>query len=182
MAAKANESTKKQKPTEVGDPNLLKQGKENNILAWKDYIKRESGQEYGFLANLFDTNGEIYVPPAVTAEDYTPLYAEGAEHVNAAVLGRLREGAEIARNKQVSALKANKPKLYATMKKNISSSSWELIRQHANFSGNEASKDPHELWRIILATHLTERNGQSAAMKLIEKSNVERAFSMFRQK
>ena len=182
MAAKVGDSIKRTKPNEVGDPNFLKQGKDNNVLAWKEFMKRETGEEYGFLANLFDTNGEIYVPPAVTAADYTPLYAVDAEHVSATVLGRLREGAEIARNKQVSTLKANRPKLYATMKKSISSSSGELIKQHADFAGNEASKDPHELWRIILATHLTERNGQSAAMRLIDKSNAENAFLAFRQR
>ena len=157
----------------------------NNILSWKHDMKTMALEEFGYLANLFDNDGTVvYVPSAVREADYAPLIDpnEALPDMTPAALGRLREKAEEDRNKDVRQLRKDRPKLFALMHKNISIGSWEIIRQSVGFAENEAEKDPHVLWRIILRTHLTAIQGQNATMRRMDKSNVENSFAIMRQR
>ena len=159
----------------------------NNVLNWKLSMKAMAFKEFGFLANLFDHDGTVvYSPPLVREEDYTPPVIIGDPNpmpvLSAAVLLHLREKAEEERNKEVRQLRRDRPRLFSMMQENISFRSWETIRQSVGFAANEAAKDPHVLWGIIIRTHLTQIQGGNATLRMMDRSKVENDFSVLRQR
>jgi hypothetical protein len=117
----------------------------------------------------------------VEEADYTPPIVAGVAPLSAVNIAKLRMFSEQQRNKEIADMRSNRPKLYAVMKSHISSASWSLIKQHIDFAGNEASRDPHILWKIIQLTHLTQRSGGNAAMRIIDRSTTANAFAALRQ-
>jgi hypothetical protein len=181
MASRNRSETVKSKAADAEESHFLRGGRDNNVLDFKEFLKRECGEEYGFLANLFDTDGEVFVPRPVAVGDYTPTLAAGMDQIPAAGLNRLRERAEMDRNKVVAGLRDMRPKLYATIKKSISTGSWATIMHHPDFSANESDKDPHGLWKIILLTHLTAVDGDDPDMKVHNQNAIEKKFAALKQ-
>ena len=107
MSAKA----KSDEPKSV----LLRFGKENNFVSWKNFQIDACTREFGFQANVLK-NGITYIPRPVVAADYTPAVEieneiEGGADVpeplaalNNTALATLRVEAEKDRNKEVKKL------------------------------------------------------------------------------
>ena len=94
-------------------PTMLLFGRLNNFMAWKTERLNRKLQRIRFLANL-KTN-EPYVPDPVQPADNMPAAAdEGDEQLpalGAAAIAALRLDAEKLRNKAISKLKDDAPKL-----------------------------------------------------------------------
>ena len=150
--------------------NTIAKLTEATAMQWIEEFKSLAFHEFGYLAHLFLTRGEQYVPPAVPQEAYN---IEGASN---ALVAKLREQFELLRIKDIVGLRANWPKLFGLMERWISSDSWNLIRNHADFPAAELAADPHQLFKIILSTHLTEKQGPGDDAKILENERIELAF------
>ena len=95
-------------------PTMLLFGRLNNFMAWKTERLNVCCKEFGFLANVLKTN-EPYVPDPVQPADYMPAAADEGEEqlpaLGAAAIAALRLDAEKLRNKAISKLKDDAPKL-----------------------------------------------------------------------
>ena len=142
-------------------PTMLLFGRLNNFMAWKTERLNRKLQRIRFLANL-KTN-EPYVPDPVQPADYMQAAAdEGDEQspaLGAAAIAALRLDAKKLRNKAISKLKDDAPKLYATLWETPSLESKEDIRQHENYEEADLAQNPNTLWTIIVETHATAIHG-----------------------
>ena len=166
-------------------PLMLQFGRTNNFIAWKTEQINLCCKEFGFLANVLKTN-EAYIPEAVVPADYMPADAEdGADPLpalGAAAIAGLRLEAEKQRNKAVSKLKEDAPKLYATLWATLSLESKEEIRQHDNYVEADLGQNPNILWAIIVETHVTAIHGAGIEMRELEIVTLKTKFNAIRQK
>ena len=150
------------KSVAMDGPIMLLFGRLNNFMAWKTERLNVCCKEFGFLANVLKTN-EPYVPDPVQPADYMQAAAdEGDEQspaLGAAAIAALRLDAKKLRNKAISKLKDDAPKLYATLWETPSLESKEDIRQHENYEEADLAQNPNTLWTIIVETHATAIHG-----------------------
>ena len=144
--------------------------REDNFIPWLDDFTPRAQAEFGHLADLFKTKGTQYVPPALHPSSYTP---EGA---SIKLIAKLKETGEVKRMMKIDELLENWPKLFGMTKLSISPGSWSLVKNHEDFEQGNLESDPHVLFRIILSTHLTEKQGLGEYAKLYEDERVEREF------
>ena len=111
-------------------PTILQFGRQNNFTASKLERVNVCCKEFGFLANVLQTN-EPYEPAAGQPADYMPAPAgEGQEPLpalGATAIAGLRLDSERQRNKVIAKLKVEAPKLYATLWETLSLESIEEI-------------------------------------------------------
>ena len=166
-------------------PTMLLFGRLNNFMAWKTERLNVCCKEFGFLANVLKTN-EPYVPDPVQPADNMPAAADEGEEqlpaLGAAAIAALRLDAEKLRNKAISKLKDDAPKLYATLWETLSLESKEEIRQHENYEEADLAQNPNTLWTIIVETHVTAIHGAGPEMRELEIVTLKTKFNAIRQK
>ena len=175
----AEKSSTKSKSEDTKSKVILQFGTGNNFNTWRLCQIDRCGIEYGFQANVLKTN-VAYVPPAVTAIDYTPPAIEGEPALTAASLATLRLEAEKQRNKEIHMLKLSMPKFFATLWDAMSIESKEEASQHAQFVQADTLRDPNMLWAIIRETHLTAIHG--VGLGPLEIVQIKNKFGQLRQK
>ena len=176
----SSKSTSNVKPSsEEKGKLMLLFGKANNFPQWKLCQIDICVKEFGFQANVLKNN-VAYVPPAVTAADYTPAMLEGEPALTAAAITSLRVDAERQRNKEISKLKQNAPNFYATLWESLSIESKEEVSQHEDFVAADIAADPNVLYSIIRQTHLTAIHG--VGLGALELVNLKNKLSHLRQK
>ena len=173
------------KSTAKEGPTMLLFGRMNNFMSWKSERLNVCCKEFGFLANVLKTN-EPYLPEAVQPIDYMPAVAqEGIEPLpalGAAAIAALRLEAEKQRNKIISKLKSDAPRLYATLWETISLESKEEIRQHVDYEDADLTQNPNILWTIIVETHVTAIHGAGPEMRELEIVTLKTKFNAIRQR
>ena len=140
----AEKSSTKSKSEDTKSKVILQFGTGNNFNTWRLCQIDRCGIEYGFQANVLKTS-VAYVPPAVTAIDYTPPAIEGEPALTAASLATLRLEAERQRNKEIHMLKLSMPKFFATLWDAMSIELKEEASQHAQFLQADTLRDPNML-------------------------------------
>ena len=89
---------------------ILRIGKNNNVVQWKDIMQTEITALYG-LTGMFFTTNERYIPPIPMEVDYIPAFPEPAEGeaahpaLPAALIAKLREGAYEGRRKETTKIR-----------------------------------------------------------------------------
>ena len=167
----AEKSATKSKSEEVKTKAILQFGTKNNFNTWRLLQIDRCTIEFGFQANILKNNVP-YVPPGVTAADYTPAAIDGEPALTAASLATLRLEAEKQRNKEIHQLKLAMPKFYASLWESMSIESKEEVSQHNRFLEADSRQDPNILWVIIRETHLTAIHGVGLGpLELVQMKN-----------
>ena len=159
------------------DECILMSGPQNNLPAWMIWVKADAREKYGNLGTLCDSGIE-FVVPAIIPSDYMPEeeQVDGADAIaplGAAAIARLREGAILARNKDVRKYNELKPKFFAYLWKLLSPDSAILISAHTDYDAAYATSDCLALWRMIMYTHLTHVHGSELEMVELTRSDEE---------
>ena len=130
---------------------LLRFGKENNFVSWRNSQIDACTREFSFQVNVLK-NGITYILRAVVAADYTPAVEieneiEGGSDVsepltalNNAALSTLRVETEKDRNKEVRQLRLNSPKFYNQLWEHMSIESRQEISQHPDYAEADITK------------------------------------------
>ena len=175
----ADKASSKSKSEDIKVRVILQIGASNNFETWRLHVIDKCSIEFGFQANILKNN-VVYVPPGITAADYTPAAMEGETALSAASLTTLRLEAEKQRNKEVHQLKLSMPKFFSTLWESMSIESKEEVSQHTRFIEADLLHDPNILWTIIRETHLTRIHG--VGLGPLEIVNMKNKFALLRQK
>lgn len=130
-------------------------------------------KEFGFLSNVIKT-GTKYVPEAISPEEFG-LKDDASKEVKLA----FQLEVEKLRLKEMSALKTNMPKFYASIYETLSPSSVEVVKAHKNFEDADLKRDGNTLWTIIVETHCSNISG--SAMTEFDKARMESDFALLCQ-
>ena len=98
-----------------------------------------------------------------------------------AAIAVLRLQAEKQRNKVISKLITDAPRLYATLWETISIESREEIRQQVNYEEADLTQNPNTLWNTISETHVTAIHGAGPEMRELEIVPLKTKFNTIRQ-
>ena len=175
----ADKASSKSKSEDVKVRVILQFGAGNNFETWRLHAIDKCSIEFGFQANILKNN-VVYVPPGITAADYTPAIIAGESPLSAASLATLRLEAEKQRNKEIHQLKLSMPKFFSTLWESMSIESKEEVSQHTQFADADLRHDPNLLWTIIRETHLTKVHG--IGFGPLEIVNMKNKFGQLRQK
>ena len=171
-----------QKSVAKDGPTMLQFGRQNNFMAWKLERTNVCCKEFGFLANVQNTN-EPYVPAAVQPADYMPAPAvEGEEPLpplGAAATAGLRLDSGKQRKKVIAKLKVEAPKLYATLWETLSLESIEEVRQHEDYLEADLQQNPYMPWAIIVETAI---HGAGPEMRELEIITLKAKLNTIRKK
>ena len=93
---------------------MIRLGKSNNIIQWRDEMHTTVTRLYGMTGTFFITN-ERYVEPLPRAEDYTPVIPEGGNALDEELLRKLREVAYQSRMKAMLTQAVNEKTVWPLM-------------------------------------------------------------------
>ena len=158
--------------------SILRLGKANNVILWKEEMKSIVGALYGTAANFLQTN-ERYVPPTPREEDYLPIFQPTPEGgvapaaMSVALIAKLREGAYDGRRKAIAQQKADEQKVWSIMWTKMSPASQSKIQEMDNFEQACLERDCVQLWGFVRRTHLTHIYGEGDPMTQVNVQEAE---------
>ena len=166
--------------------SILRLGKANNVILWKEEMKSIVGALYGTAANFLQTN-ERYVPPTPREEDYLPIFQPTPEGgvapaaMSVALIAKLREGAYDGRRKAIAQQKADEQKVWSIMWTKMSPASQSKIQEMDNFEQACLYRDCVQLWGFVHRTHLTHIYGEGDPMTQVNVQEAENRYNALRQ-
>ena len=189
---------KKQEEAKTGaEACILKIGRLNNVVQWKEEMQDEACGLYGMTGMFFSTNAS-YVHPFPRPEEYNPALAPppvapGAEEedddigtedpddddedplapavepevYSAALIAKLRANAFEGRRKAIELQKINEQKLWPLMWSRMSTGSKSKVREEPGFEAAKMRLDSVKLWEYIRRSHLTHIYGEDDSMRAV---------------
>ena len=170
---------------------MLKTGRQNNVMQWKEEMQDEACGLYGMTGMFFSTDESHFIPYP-REEDYNPDLPspgiheedtdddESVEEAGPAVapvvppvpfppafLERLRANAFEGRRKLVEAQKIDEQKLFPLMWKRMSTASQSKVREEPGFESARMRLDSVKLWEYIKRSHLTHVYGEDDSMRAV---------------
>ena len=163
-------SSKKMETPKHADECILKMGKSNNVIQWRDEMHTAVTRLYGMTGSFFITN-ERYVEPLPRAEDYTPIIPEGEDdednELDEELLRKLRDGAYQSRRKAMLTQAVNERTVWPLMWAQMSAGSQSKVREEPEFEEAFLNLDCVRLWNFIRRTHLTHVFGDGDQMRVV---------------
>jgi hypothetical protein len=175
---KAPEQEDRGKPkAPVGEtPELpfLRYGNGCNIFEFKEKFLSYGLRVYKELGLIFQT-GEYWEPEELEPPDADELSEENDPYgfARATYLERLK-----ARSRVLESRKNDRMSLFGVIWGNLSTESRDKIKEHHAWEEIDISKDPLDLWLVILETHLGNATGNAAQ----DKMRARTAYASLRQK
>ena len=171
---------------------ILKIGRYNNVVQWKEEMQDEACGLYGMTGMFFTTN-ESYYHPLPRAEDYVPapppVVAHGADEGDQdededeedpvegpaeapavypqEILDRLLSNAFEGRRRAIELQKVNEQKLWPLMWSRMSTGSKSKVREEPEFESARRRLDSVKLWEYIRRSHLTHIYGEDDSMRAV---------------
>ena len=177
-------SSKKMETPKYADECILKMGKSNNVIQWRDEMHTAVTRLYGMTGSFFITN-ERYVEPLPRAEDYTPIIPEGEDdednELDEELLRKLRDGAYQSRRKAMLTQAVNERTVWPLMWAKMSAGSQSKVREEPEFEEAFLNLDCVRLWNFIRRTHLTHVFGDGDQMRVVNIQEQEVRYSELKQ-
>ena len=190
---------KQEEPKAAAEPCLLKFGRHNNVVQWREEMQDEACGLHG-MTGMFSSTNKSYVHPYPREKDFNPTIPtvgienedgkdEGSEDLeddevlidpaqpvaplvvhSKALIERLRANAFEGRSKAVELQKVNKQKLWPLMWSRMSTGSKSKVREEPGFETCRLTLDSVKLWEFIRRSHLTHVYGEDDSMHLRHRS------------
>lgn len=177
---------KKSEPTPETAECILKLGKNNNVVAWREAMQTEITKLYGMTGTFLTTNTR-YVPPMPRDVDYAPQMPEPlpgeAAHppLTAVIIGKLRENAFEGRRREMAKQRADERTIWPMMWCKMSAASQSKVREDPQFEDAYLNLDCIRLWDFIRRSHLTHVFGDADPMREVNIQDQEQRYSALRQ-
>ena len=177
-AYKGKKSSEIRAPKDVSDRKwsrlesvpILRKGKHGNLRTWLERLSIHAKAEYGDLGRLIDDK-EYYTPPPV---QYDRDEVEG-DGIDARLQLKIVETEIQGRQKKISRMKDDRPRLYADMYGQLSVESEDEIKRHEGYAEFSKENDPLGLLEAIIETHIYDRTANGTFDKKrarIEYGNI----------
>ena len=131
---------------------ILKFGPKSNLPVFKRILQVKAGKQFGKLARFIETR-TYYAPNAPTNPKKDRTFAALPQEDQEDLVVDYTE-ARKAYNKEIIAMRLERPKLYNMIYEALSVESRDKVQQNAGWAQISAEMDPLELWKIIEDTHL----------------------------
>jgi len=162
-------------------PMLSWSGRTSNYPDFRESIKTYLIQRFGNNGSFIETNG-YYEPPEPTEPTNDPS-------PKAAIQDRIQwsmyEDELKSRGKLMRRHLEERAMMYEIIWGQIGTESKQMIENHAKFKDAKADadgrKDPLQLWKIIVATHLIKSSGNDALDRAEAKSYYDRIHQRFEE-
>ena len=176
------------------EPCILRIGRYNNVIQWKEEMQTEATGLYGMTGMFFTTNAS-YVHPFPREEEYNPALetpvGEGAEEeeeedeeepvvapalpppedppalYSTSLINKLRANAYEGRRKAIELQRVNEQKLFPLMWSRMSTGSKSKVREEPGFESARTRLDSIKLWEYIRRSHLTHIYGEDDSMRAV---------------
>lgn len=183
---------KQEEPKSGTEACILKIGRYNNVVQWREEMQDQACALYGMTGMFFTTNASHFIPYP-REEDYNPAAPpaeQGADEAGsdddedpdenpvlgpvvapvvlpAALIERLRLNAFESRRKAVELQKVDEQKLWPLMWSRMSTGSKSKVREEPGYEITRMRLDSVKLWEYIRKSHLTHIYGEDDSMRAV---------------
>ena len=165
---------------------ILRTGKTNNVVVWRENMQTQVTMLYGMTGTFFTTN-KRYVQPIPREEDYIPQIPEPEDGeapvgpISASLTSKLREGAFEGRRKAVERQRSDERTIWPFMWSRMSPASQSKVREDPDFEDAYLNLDCVRLWDFIRRSHLTHIYGEGDPMRELNIQEQENKYHDLRQ-
>ena len=184
---------------------MLKLGRQNNVVQWKEEMQDEACALYGMTGMFFSTDASHFIPypreedynpnppppggddvdtdddASVDEEEVDPVPAVPPVEYPPGLIDRLRANAFEGRRRLVAAQKLDEQKLFPLLWMRMSPGSQSKVREEPGFEAARMRLDSVEMWRYIKRSHLTHVYGEDDSMRAVNVHEQTIRYSYLRQ-
>ena len=186
---------------------MLKMGRQNNVVQWKEEMQDGACGLYGMIGMFFSTDESHFIlypreedcnpdQPAPGADEEetdddasveevlvgpAPAPVVPPVHYPPAFIERLRANAFEGRRQLVKAHKIDEQKLFPLMWKRMSTASESKVREEPGFESARMKLDSVKLWEYIKRSHLTHVYGEDDSMRAVNVHEQTIGYNYLRQ-
>ena len=198
---------KQEEPKSGNEVCILKIGRHNNVVQWKEAMQDEACALYGMTGMFFTSNASYFIPYP-REEDYLPsaLVGQGADDAGTdddesvdpeeqPVLGpvevpiqyppalteRLRLNAFESRRRAVEQQKVDEQKLWPLIWSRMSTGSKSKVREKPVYEATRMRLDSVMLWEYIRKSHLTHIYWEDDSMRAVNVHEQTLRYNYLRQ-